>query len=325
MARDEEFRRVAEDLRALGRSLARDFWQAADQARRSGRPPGRVISHGLRHMAGEARRGMWGGGHWRGYGPYRGYGWPAGPQVPWDPRNRPAPPPGPSWPTRRRPPQPPPARPGPPRPARPPVRRRWDATTLLGLLIVVFGSAWLLGAVNAVQVPTEGVVAIGLMVLGVAVIVTARTDWSLSRRAWPLWVGAALVVVAVTASSTFGIAGTLNHVSFGAMQRTAVAGRTVYGGFGNLSVDGTALAPGARVTVESAAGRTDISTPPGVPVEVHARVLAGQVCVGGQAPARGLDATVDGLFRSGAAQPVTLDVHQLAGDVIIDGGRCNQP
>ena len=311
---------MAEDLRALGRSLARDFWQAADQARRSGRPPSHIIRHGLRQMAGEARRGLFGEDFRRGrthrgaWGDYPRWGAP--------PRARPVggpgawrgfgPPAGTSRAPRAR------------RPARPPVRHRWDATTLLGALVVLFGSAWLLGALHAVRVPLEGVVAVGLMLLGAAVVLTARTDWSLSRRAWPLWVGAALVVVLVATSGTLGIAGTLDHVQFGTMQRTATAGQTVYGGFGNLSVDARGLKPGGAVKVESAAGETHIDTPPGIPVEVHARVLAGRVCVEGTPQAQGLEAGVNALFGSGPAEPVTVTVRQMAGAVIIDGSGCSR-
>lgn len=156
-------------------------------------------------------------------------------------------------------------------------------------------------------------------------IVTARTDWSLSRHSWPLWVGAGMVVALIAVSSTLGIAGSLDHLSFGTMQQTARPGGTVYGGFGNLTVDATSVPAGSSVTVESAAGETRITTPPGVPVELHARVLAGQVCVYGSPEAQGLEAGVDQLFGSGtAAAPLTLTVHQMAGQVIIDGGGCNR-
>ena len=307
---------MAEDLRALGRSLARDFWQAADQARRSGRPPSHVIRHGLRQMAGEARRGLL-GDHWRGWNGYPGWG-PPGRRPPgrpgswrgWGPPASVAPP---SRPRRAE------------RPPRPPVRRRWDASTLLGILVVLFGTAWLLGALHAVRVPLEGVVAAGLMLLGAAVIITARTDWSLSRRSWPLWVGAGLIVVLVASSSTLGIAGTLEHVQFGTMDRTASSGQTIHGGFGQLTVNARGLEPGATLKVVSAGGETAIETPPGIPVDVHARVLAGRICVDGSPRAQGLEASVNSLFGSGPTRPVTLTVRQMAGTVIIDGGGCSRP
>ncbi len=328
VARDEEFRKVAEDLRALGRSLARDFWQAADQARRSGRPPGHVIRHGLRQMAGEARRGLWGTGCPPRPGYYRRYGrdgrWAPPPTSPggapgrppsagqWGPGGWFRPGPARTW-------SPPPR---PTRPAPPPVRRRWDSTTLAGLLIVLFGAAWLIGALGALRLPLEGVVAAGLMILGLAVIVTARTDWSLSRHIWPVWLGAGLLVVLIATSSTLGVGGALNHVSFGNMNRVGTPGSTVYGGFGHLSVDARGLPPGATLTVKSAAGQTYVTTPPGVPLDLRARVGAGRVCVGGRPQASGVEADVRQRFGTGPAAAVTLRVNQLAGEVVIDGPGC---
>ena len=312
---------MAEDLRALGRSLARDLRQAAEQARRSGAPPGDAIRHGLHQVAREARRGLGGSAHRRGWSGYPGWG-PAGRRGlygrPWT---------GPRWgpPVRSSGPPVPAVPPRPRKPGLPPVRRRWDATTVAGMLILLFGSAWLVGAVHALSVPVEAVIAVGLMLLGAAVIVTARTDWSLSRHAWPLWVGAGLVVALIAVSSTLGIGSSLDHVSFGTMQRTAYPDRTVYGGFGDLTVDAASVPAGSAVTVESAAGQTNITTPPGVPVVLHARVLAGRVCVNGARQAQGLEAGVDELFGAGpAVAPLSLTVHQLAGQIIIDGGGCSR-
>src|SRR5262249_23213984 len=85
----------------------------------------------------------------------------------------------------------------------PPVRRRWDASVLAALLIVMFGVAWLIGGLGALHLSTEAVLAAGLMLLGAALVVTARTDWSLSRHAWPIMLGGALVIGLLATSSTF--------------------------------------------------------------------------------------------------------------------------
>jgi hypothetical protein len=66
---------------------------------------------------------------------------------------------------------------------------------------VLFGVAWLIGATGALHVSIEGVVAVGLMLLGASLVVTGRTDWSLSRRSWPVWLGAALIAVLVATSA----------------------------------------------------------------------------------------------------------------------------
>ena len=268
MARDDEFRKVAEDIGALARSLGRDFREAVDQAMRGGYPPGRAVRHGLRGLTDEARRGMrtgWskrataggeplgsvglrprrlgqpvvgptgretpspsagrpdraaGGARCRpgrrlprGAGRAEGRQW-AGPSGP---GGRPMPSHG-----RHRPRRPAP----PPRTTLPPVRHRWDATTVAGLLAVLFGVAWLIGATSVLHVSIEAVVAIGLMLLGASLVVTGRTDWSLSRRSWPVWLGIGLIGVLVVTSSAFGLGGALDSVSFGNKTVRPRAGRS---------------------------------------------------------------------------------------------------
>lgn len=348
MPSDEELRKVAEDLRALARSLARDFRQATDTARTDGRSPADALRHSLRGMADEARRntgdgwGRW--GRWEGHGGpgrhRRGYwyGPPPGWGVPSD-RSGGTPDPGGADPAPT-----PPATAAAPTPAPdrrngcrrgaslPPVRRRWDATTVAGALAVLFGTAWLLGSVGAVHVPAEAVVAAGLVLLGAAVVVTARTDWSLSRHRWPVWAGAGLVGVLIATSSTFGVDGSLRHVSFGHMSVVAVPGGTVYGGFGRLDVDASGLKPGQAVTVESVAGQTDIRTPPGAALTVDARVVGGRICVFGRDVADGVGAGFDQLVSApgaptNSAPPagaITIRVHQMAGEVVVGGTGCSR-
>ena len=195
---------------------------------------------------------------------------------------------------------------------------------MLGILVVLFGTAWLVGEVGAIRLPVEGVIAVGLMVLGLAVIITARTDWSLSRHVWPVWTGAVLLVVLAAISAAGGVTGTLNHLSFGNMNRVADPGGKVYGGFGTLNVNASSVPPGSTVTVSSAAGQTFVTTPPGVPVDLHARVLAGQVCVGGQPQASGLGADVSRKFGRGGTAPLVLRIDQLAGEVVVDGAGCGR-
>lgn len=217
------------------------------------------------------------------------------------------------------------------------MRRRWDATTVAGVLAVLFGGAWLLAAVGAVHVPAEAVVAVGLMLLGAAVVVTARTDWSLSRRSWPLWLGGLLVVVLAATSATFGVEGSLRHVSIGTMNITARPGATVYGGVGDLTVDAGGLRPGDHITVESVAGNTVVNTPAGADLFVDARLVGGQICVAGHDLADGAGARVQKLVTpapgSGSggtapalagSSPIVIDVHQMAGRIQIGGPRCSR-
>jgi hypothetical protein len=193
------------------------------------------------------------------------------------------------------------------------------------LLAVLFGVAWLLGAVHAVNVSLAAVVAVGLMLLGASLIVTGRTDWSLSRKSWPVWLGAGMIAVLIVTSSAFGTAGALQDISFGNMSSVASNDHTVHGGFGDLTVNATKLAAGDTFTVDSVAGRTAINLPPNTPVTVHARVLAGQICVNGSNAADGVSASVSRLYSGTAGiQPITVDVHQVFGQILVGGSGCSR-
>jgi hypothetical protein len=190
------------------------------------------------------------------------------------------------------------------------------------MLAVLFGVAWLLGAVQAIHVSVEAVVAIGLMLLGASLIVTGRTDWSLSRHGWPVWLGIGLIAVLLATSATFGVGGAFGSVSFGHMTATPIGSQVVHGGFGKLQVDASGLDHGQVLQVDSVAGETDVELPADVPVEVNARVLAGQICIDGQSVAAGVGATATRLVDPGPQTPVQLDVHQVAGLIQIGGSGC---
>ena len=198
---------------------------------------------------------------------------------------------------------------------------------LAALLVVVFGVAWLIGGVGAVHLSTEAILAAGLMLLGAALVVTARTDWSLSRHAWPVLLGGVLVVGLLATSTTFGVNGALSHMSIGTMNRAPTAGGTVYGGIGQLTVNATGVPKGSTLKVESIAGETLISVPPGSTIE--GKVLAGQICMANGTPSSGVGATLTtstpttGAGSSGSTSPITVDIHQLAGQVVINGHGCH--
>jgi hypothetical protein len=192
---------------------------------------------------------------------------------------------------------------------------------------VLFGIAWLIGATGALHVSIEGVVAVGLMLLGASLVVTGRTDWSLSRRSWPVWLGAALIAVLVATSSTFGVNGALDSVSFGNKTVTVSSppSGVIHGGFGDLTVDISSSPQAEPVKVVSVAGDTIVNLPPNAAGTVDARVVAGQICVAGHAVARGPGAHYHGSLPTAgqAGPPLTLDVHQMFGQILIDGQGCN--
>jgi hypothetical protein len=194
---------------------------------------------------------------------------------------------------------------------------------LAGLLIVVFGAAWLIGGLGVTHLSVEAVLALGLMLLGASLVVTARTDWSLSRHAWPVVLGVGLVLVLFATSSTFGATGALSHVSFGEIHRSATKSTTVYGGFGQLDVDARGVPPGSDLHVQSIAGETFIQLPAGKTVDIKARVLAGQVCINGVAANSGIGASTSQTIQ-GTGRPVTIDVHQVAGQVSIGSKGCTR-
>jgi hypothetical protein len=202
---------------------------------------------------------------------------------------------------------------------------------VLGLLAVLFGVAWLIGATGALHLSIEGVVAVGLMVLGAALVVTGRTDWSLSRRSWPVWLGAALIAVLVATSSTFGLGGALSSVTFGNKSVPATVGSTVHGGFGNLTVTlPSRVQSGATIKVASVAGNIFIKPPATMSepyhVSVNARVFGGQVCMNGSSTDKGLGVHTQPAFNVGQPGPnsptLNLDVHQVFGQILINGEGC---
>jgi hypothetical protein len=332
---DEELRKVAEDVRALARSLARDLHEATRTARGGGRTASEAFRQGLREAAEDARKefakgfGRGFGRHWNGPGAQQ---WLKPPSFGNQPEGSVGPaPPVPSW---TRPPRSPSPRPpkrhgngcaGRSGPPAPPIRRHWDASAILALLAVLFGTAWLLSAVGVLTLSAEAVMAAGLMLLGAALVVTARTDWGMSRHAWPVFLGGALIIGLFATSSTFGVDGAISHMNIGDTTVTAAQSGTYYGGLGKLTVDARSAQPGDVINVESIAGQTVISQlPPGDTVTVSARVFAGQVCLGPQS-ASGVGASAGPVtVQQGTGNPVMINVHQTAGQIDVVGQGCGR-
>lgn len=335
---DDEFRRVAEDVRALACSLGRDLRTALDQVRDdftaangSSRSPGlRSAREELARASRLARKefrqaqraflhresSLWpdvdanglnaeelGGPAWRPtrHCPPRWDNWGRGRYREHSPgRERTM---GPSgwyqpgeWYHAGRPPrggrirelEPVPHAATPAKPPLPPLRHRHDGTTLLGLLAVVFGVAGLAAGTGAVHVSAEAVVAIALMVLGGVMVVTARTDWALSRRTWPIFGGAVLGVALVAVAVTPLPVG-FRHLQFGsdavAPSSWSALPATIHGGAGRSVVDLSAIAsplPAPRtVVVDNAAGRMEIDLPVSLRAIVHASIAAGDIDIAG--------------------------------------------
>lgn len=201
------------------------------------------------------------------------------------------------------------------------MRRRWDATTILGILAVLFGVAWLIGALGAVHVSVEAVVAVGLMLLGAALVVTGRTDWSLSRRSWPVWLGAGMIVVLIVTSSTFGVGNAISHMSFGNQSFAPTGSQTINGGFGNLTVDLSKVPSGSIVSINSIAGETHVKVPKNATVHTNAHVAAGQICGTAVNQSSGLAASSTTTHGSDA-NVIDLNIHQVFGQVVVGDNNC---
>jgi len=123
-------------------------------------------------------------------------------------------------------------------------------------------------------------------------------------------------------SATFGVGGAFNSISFGRMSATPSGSETVHGGFGTLRVDATQMHAGQVLQVDSVAGSTVVDLPAGVAVDINARVLAGQICIDGESVVAGVGASADRQVGPTEGRPVVLDVHQVAGQILIGGSQC---
>ncbi len=180
----------------------------------------------------------------------------------------------------------------------------------MALLLVAVGTAGILVVTGAMGLSVEAMAAVALIVLGAVLVLTARTDWSLSRRAWPVWVGLGLLAILAVTSRSFGVPQADRYLSVGATAYVADPVHPlpglVHGGFGTVTVDLTKaslgqLAADRTLTVTNVAGDIDITLPASQTVTVDARVTGGAICVGDQparkGPGQRIHATVGGTAR----------------------------
>ena len=283
---------MAEDVRALVRSLVRDLHAGVDEARKEATRSGRLIGDEMRKVARQSRQDLRAAGRLHQHRHHH-HRWEAqigaGTDEVESDRLLPTRPPRPPRPARRPP---------------PPLRHRRDSSTVLGLVVLILGLSWLAAATHLFAVPWKAAVAVALMALGAAMVVTARTDWALSRRAWPMVLGA--VLVAVLALGTASI----SWPSFGSRQFvwttwTAVPA-TIDGGSGQARVDLAGLGPLPQpraLEVRDGAGSLDITLPPNVAVHLDARIDGGTISYpGGQV--------------SGLSQHLTKDLNPTGGPTL---------
>jgi hypothetical protein len=156
------------------------------------------------------------------------------------------------------------------------VRHKRDSSTLISLLLVLVGLAWLGSASGVVSLSLETVLAAVLVVLGAAMVVTARTDWSLSRRHWPVWLGIAVLILVIASAGQGG----LSRLHFGTITASPAAaelGTPVTNVAGPITVNLPTAAPPKNVTlhVHDVFGPVSVVVPQNPPytvrVDAHAR------------------------------------------------------
>jgi hypothetical protein len=342
---DEEFRKVAEDVRELARALRSELraakWEAKDAARQA-----------RREWRAYYRSGAWrdhqgnGPSWWMAppSPPTRPVDAPVGPSpsadAPGQAAAPPPPPPPPPPPARYRRPdwsgrgwgpppvwQPPrPARPPRPekprKPGKPPIRHRRDGSTLVSLLLVIIGLAWLGSETGVFAVSLEAVLATILAIVGAVMVVTARTDWNLSRRHWPVWLGFALLLVLMVSVNGPAVRGSFSSMHMGPVTTTPGWRSASYANFaGPLEVDLTSLQPGTgdiTIRAHNVFGPVTVRLPPDphFRVLVDARTSFGPVQIRTARPSAGVFTHQTGVVGSGSPV-VHLDVSDAFGPVAV--------
>ncbi len=163
-------------------------------------------------------------------------------------------------------------------------------TRVLGGLLLVFGSGWMLKQTGVIDLPWGAVGSIVLIALGLALVITARSR----ARSLPLIaLGGALTIGLAIGSSNIGMRGGFGERT---LRPATLTTSTMYRlGVGELVVDlrSTAMRPGTTtVRAEVSVGHLLLRVPPGV----------------------ALLADVDAKFGNAVVLDKRLDVHGRAGD-----------
>lgn len=176
------------------------------------------------------------------------------------------------------------------RPAR--ASRAGADPQVVGALLMLGGSAWLLRQTGLIEVPLQTGLSALLLVLGIGMVVTAR-------RAG----GAPLVAIGVLLTAALAVT---SSVDLGALER-GIGGESYrptsateiapeYGtGFGDLHVDLRGvrdLATEQRSRMNVGTGSIEVLVPEGMPVDIRAEVGAGEISIFELPPTTGDDPAV---------------------------------
>lgn len=152
-------------------------------------------------------------------------------------------------------------------------------TRVLGGLLLVFGTGWMLKQSGVVDIPWTGVVSLVLIALGLAMVVTARTR----ARSMPLIaLGAVLTIGLTIGSSDIGIKGGIGDPVH---RPTALTGDREYRlGIGDMTIDlsGVQLSrPVTTIRGSQSIGHMLVKVPAGTAVRIDARTSLGSTKIFG--------------------------------------------
>jgi len=209
-------------------------------------------------------------------------------------------------------------------PSPPPIpeRERFQAGRFVfGALVALLGVAWLLEATDVWHVPWKVVLPVTLIVLGVALVLSARTG-----RGQGGLVGLGIILTVVLAI------GTVVDISFESgvgdrveRPRSYAELKGEYGlSMGKLTIDLRGLpaaAPSRIVEIHARVGigQLIIVVPDGVEPEVYAKAGIGSVEVFGRQDS-GLDVRLDSVPHVLAPAPYSLDLSTGVGDIEVHYG-----
>jgi predicted membrane protein len=164
--------------------------------------------------------------------------------------------------------------------ARPPAPRSSVNTRVLGGLLLVFGSGWMLKAAGILDIPWSAIVSLVLIALGLALIVTFR---SRARTVPLLALGAALTVGLTIGTSNIGLRGGFGQRTLTGQAVLAAPVQTL--GFGELLLDlrNVDLPEGQTTTIRAHVGfgQLQVRVPNGVELRVDAQAKFGAANVFG--------------------------------------------
>jgi hypothetical protein len=186
--------------------------------------------------------------------------------------------------------------------------------------------AWLAAGTHVLQLSAEAVLAVALMIVGVTTVLTARTDWALSRRSWPVLLGAGLVFALILASASPRFPGGFRDMRVGSRtlmySSWAELPPTINGSVGRTVVDLTSLSPPLPATQAvhiGGIGLIVVRLPPGVHVVIDAHVGAGSINLSGEQVANGLSSTTHRELNPQAPGPaLELDINSGVGSVQVE-------